>query len=95
LYRQLAHWPAVLAWLADELGPRFQAPETDAARAAFQAAARSEAADIVARLPAGTWGEAPDEATTHRVLAAIERYAVTSPEMTMFGRLVLEAMPAA
>jgi hypothetical protein len=95
LYRQLAHWPAVLAWLADELGPRFQAPETDAARAAFQAAARSAAADIVARLPAGTWGEAPDEATTQRVLAAIERYAVTSPEMTMFGRLVLEAMPAA
>jgi hypothetical protein len=91
LYRQLAHWPAVLAWLADELGPRFQAPETDAARAAFQAAAQA-AADIVERLPAGAWGAAPDEATTQRVLAAIERYAVTSPEMTMFGRLVLEAL---
>ena len=94
LYRQLAHWPAVLAWLADELGPRFRAPETDVARAAFQAAARAAAADIVARLPVGDWGAAPDEATTRRVLAAIERYAVTSPEMTMFGRLVLEAMPA-
>jgi hypothetical protein len=92
LYRQLAHWPAVLAWLADELGPRFQAPETDAARAAFQAAAQAAAADIVERLPAGAWGAAPDEATTQRVLAAIERYAVTSPEMTMFGRLVLEAL---
>ncbi len=92
LYRQLAHWPAVLAWLADELGPRFQAPETDAARAAFQAAARTAAVDIVARLPAGAAGVGPDEATTQRVLAAIARYAVTSPEMTMFGRLVLDAL---
>jgi hypothetical protein len=92
LYRQLAHWPAVLAWLADELGPRFQAPETDAARAAFQAAAQAAAADIVEQLPAGACGAAPDAATTQRVLAAIERYAVTSPEMTMFGRLVLEAL---
>ena len=92
LYRQLAHWPAVLAWLADELGPRFQASETAAARAAFQAEARTAAADIVARLPAGAWGMAPDEPTAQRVLAAIERYAETSPEMTMFGRLVLEAL---
>lgn len=92
LYRQLAHWPAVLAWMADELGPRFQAPETAAARAAFQAAARTAAVDIVARLPEGALGVGPDEATTQRVLAAIARYAVTSPEMTMFGRLVLEAL---
>jgi hypothetical protein len=27
------------------------------------------------------------------VLAAIERYAVTSPEMTMFGQLILDALP--
>lgn len=92
LYRQLAHWPAVLAWLADELGPRFRAPETAAARAAFQAAARAAAADIVTRLSAGAWGMGPDAATTQRVLAAIQRYAVTSPEMTMFGRLVLDAL---
>jgi hypothetical protein len=26
------------------------------------------------------------------VLAAIERYAVTSPEMTMFGQLILDAL---
>jgi hypothetical protein len=92
LYRQLAHWPAVLAWMADELRPRFQAPETAAARAAFRAAARTAAVDIVARLPEGALGVGPDEATTQRVLAAIARYAVTSPEMTMFGRLVLEAL---
>ena len=93
LYRQLAHWPAVLAWLADELGPRFHAPETAAARAAFQAAARAAAPDIVARLPGPPEGAPPDPATARRVLAAIERYAVTSPEMTMFGQLILDALP--
>jgi len=92
LYRQLAHWPAMLAWLADELAPRFAAPETEAARVAFQSTSRAAAADIVTRLPAPK-GTHPDEATTARVLAAIERYAVTSPEMTMFGRLILEALP--
>jgi hypothetical protein len=93
LYRQIAHWPHVLAWLADELEPRFQAPETAAARAAFQQAAREAAVDIVARLPPLADGPAPDVATTQRVLAAIERYAVTSPEMTMFGQLILDALP--
>ena len=95
LYRQVAHWPGVLAWLADELEPRFQAPETAAARAAFQEAARAAAVEIVARLPPLPDGPAPDVATTQRVLAAIERYAVTSPEMTMFGQLILDALPAA
>jgi hypothetical protein len=93
LYRQVAHWPRVLSWLADELEPRFQAPETAAARAAFQEAARAAAVDIVARLPPLPDGPATDVATTRRVLAAIERYAVTSPEMTMFGQLILDALP--
>lgn len=93
LYRQIAHWPAVLAWLVDELVPRLHAPETNAKRAEFQAAAREAAADIVARLPAPS-GTAPDADTTRRVLAAVDRYAVTSPEMTMFGRIILEALPA-
>jgi hypothetical protein len=93
LYRQVAHWPPVLAWLADELGPRFAAPETVAARASFQAAARDAARDIVARLPLLPAGEPPDSSTAQRVLAAVERYAVTSPEMTMFGQLILDALP--
>jgi|SRR5579871_4135875 len=94
LYRQLAHWPAVLAWLADELVPRLHAPETDARRSEFQTAARKAATDIVAHLPAPL-GQPPDKDTVRRVLAAVNRYAVTSPEMTMFGRIVLEALPAA
>lgn len=93
LYRQLAHWPALLAWLAEELEPRFQAPETAAARATFQGAAGAAAVDIVARLPPLPDAAPPDAATTQRVLAAIERYAMTSPEMTMFGQLILDALP--
>jgi len=92
LYRQLAHWPGVLSWLADELEPRFAAPETNAARTAFRAAAREAAPAIVARLPGLPPGPVPDAATAQRVLATIDRYAETSPEMTMFGQLILDAL---
>jgi hypothetical protein len=95
LYRQVAHWPAALAWLADELGPRFAAPGTAAMRSAFQTAARSEAPAIVARLPGLPPGEPPDAETVRRVLAAVDRYAETSPEMTAFGQLMLDALPTA
>jgi hypothetical protein len=94
LYRQIAHWPDALLWLADRLGPRFADPEVIAARAAFRAAAMAAAPGIVARLPGLPDGPAPDAATARRVLAAIDRYAETSPEMTMFGRLVIDACPA-
>jgi hypothetical protein len=93
LYRQIAHWPPVLAWLADELAPRFACRETSAARAAFQAAAREAAAGIVARLPGVPESAPPDGHTARRVLAAVERYAETSPEMTLFGKLILDALP--
>jgi hypothetical protein len=93
LYRQLAHWPGFLAWLATELGPRFAAPATAEARTAFRATAWEAAGPIVARLPGLPSGPPPDAATTQRILPALERYAGTSPEMTMFGRLILDALP--
>jgi hypothetical protein len=93
LYRQVAHWPPVLAWLACELGPRLTAPETAAARAAFQSAARDAASGIVAQMPALPAVAPPDADTTRRVLAAVGRYAETSPEMTLFGQLMLDALP--
>jgi hypothetical protein len=93
LYRQVAHWPPVLAWLADELGPRLAAPETAAARAAFQRAATDAAPGIVASLRAPPGDAPPDADTVRRVLAAVARYAETSPEMTLFGQLMLDALP--
>jgi hypothetical protein len=92
LYRQLARYPAFLAWLADALVPRLTAPETNAARAGFRAAALAAAPAIVARLPGLPAGPVPDAETTRRVLATIDRYAETSPEMTMFGQLILDAI---
>ena len=89
LYRQLAGFPGFLAWLADTLVPRLTDPETTEARAAFRAAATAAAPAIVARLP-GPALPAPDTETVRRVLATIDRYAETSPEMTMFGRLILD-----
>jgi hypothetical protein len=93
LYRQLAHWPCVLTWLADALVPRLDAPETNLGRTAFRAAAADAAPEIVARLPHRTLRHTPDKATARRVLATIDRYAMTSPEMTMFGQALLEAFP--
>lgn len=93
LYRQLAHWPALLAWLADQVVPRLAEAETRAAGAALRDAARAAAPAIVARLPGLPPEAPPDPATVARVLAAVERYAVTSPELTLIGRLLLDAMP--
>ncbi|MGA3005185.1 MAG: hypothetical protein ABSE20_26045 [Acetobacteraceae bacterium] len=92
LYRQLARFPGFLVWLADELVPRLSAPETNTARAAFRAAALAAAPAIVNRLPGLPPGPAPEPETTRRVLATIDRYAETSPEMTMFGRLILDVI---
>lgn len=92
LYRQLARFPAFLAWLADQLVPRLTAPETNAARNAFQAAARNAAREIVVRLSGLPQGPSPNAETARRVLTTIDRYAETSPEMTMFGRLILDVI---
>ena len=92
LYRQLARFPGFLNWLADVLVPRLTAPETNAARAGFRAAASREAPGIVARLPGLPSGPVPDAETIRRVLATIDRYGETSPEMTMFGRLILDVV---
>lgn len=94
LYRQLAHWPPVLAWLADELGPRFSAPETATMRATLQTAAGTIAPAIVAALPALPSHPPPGAETPQRILAAIARYAETSPEMIAFGQLILGALPS-
>lgn len=93
LYRQIAHFPPVLAWLAAELLPRMTGPETLRQGAAFRQAARDAAPAIVARLPRLADGTAPDAETRRKVLAAIERYAQTSPEMSLFGQFILDALP--
>ncbi len=93
LYRQIAHFPPVLAWLADQLAPRLGAPETLAKGAAFRQAAREAVPGIIARLPPLPEGPAPEAGTVRKILPAIERYAETSPEMTLFGNFIQDALP--
>jgi hypothetical protein len=92
LYRQLAHWPAFLGWLATELGPRFGTAETARAGADFRDAAWKEAPAIVARLPGPQAIPLTSAEFVPRILNAIEGYAKTSPEMVMFGQLILDAL---
>jgi hypothetical protein len=92
LYRQIAHWPRALAWLADTLAPLFAAPQTLAAGERFRADTRDAASEIVRRLPGVRGWAPPNAATTAQVLGAIERYAQTSPEMTLFGQLILDSL---
>ena len=88
--------PGAVTGLADDLVPRLTAAETNAACAAFRAPAMVAAPAIVARLPGlppeHASGHAPDADTARRSLATIDRYAETSPDMTMFGRSILEAI---
>ena len=93
LYRQCAHWPGLLQWLADTLAPRFAAPETLAAGEAFRAAARAAAQGIVTHLPPLAGAPPADARTLAGIGAAIDRYGQTSPELALFGRLILDALP--
>ncbi|MDE2007110.1 MAG: hypothetical protein KGI51_11125 [Rhodospirillales bacterium] len=91
LYRQLAHVPSALEWLAEMLPERLAAPEATAEGDALRAAAGAAADRVLAGLSQS--GPAPaDTALRARVLGAIARYAVTSPELILAGRAILEAV---
>lgn len=94
LYRQLAHWPGLLGWLANHVAPRLDSAGMHAGGAAMRDGAAAAAPAIVARLPGLPTGPMPDAPTAARVAAAIARYGVTSPELTMVGQLLLDALPA-
>ncbi len=96
LYLILARWPAFMAHLGGRLAPLATAPETEAARAALLAGIDAAVADLFPSLPAqadspAQWLPVPDEIPA--VLAALEMYRRTSPEMVIFGRLIKGALP--
>jgi hypothetical protein len=94
LYRFLARWPGYLAHIATELGPRFQDPATRKACDAIARRITDAAPEILSRLPPLSGGPPPpDPAQTKAILAALDHYKGTSPEMVIFGTLLRDALP--
>jgi hypothetical protein len=96
LYRMLASWPAYLAHVATVLRPRFTDPATGAACRAVLDRIDGAAPALLARLPTlPASPPAPPREQHGAVLAALERYRETSPQMVVFGALLRDALPAA
>ena len=93
-YRMVARWPGYLAHMATQLGPLFDDPATKTVCAALADRIDTAAPDIVAGLPPLPDG-APDSATGEVILAALDKYRKTSPEMVVFHTLLRDALPAA
>lgn len=95
LYRMLAYWPAYLAHVATVLRPRFADPTTAACCRALLDRIDGAVPALLARLPAlPAEPPAPPREQHGPVLAALERYRETSPQMVVFGTLIRDALPA-
>jgi len=94
LYRMLAHWPGYTSYLAERLPVLFGAAETNQARASLLQGIDAAVALMFERLPTiPPLPPAPPAADNAAVLAALDTYRGTSPEMVVFGRLLAEALP--
>jgi hypothetical protein len=94
LYRMLASWPAFFAHAATVLRPYLDDPATRAACRELLASVDAEIPAVFARLP--TLPAAPPMPPAHEfadVLAALDTYRKTSPEMVVFGRMLGDALP--
>ncbi|MDE0942889.1 MAG: hypothetical protein OSB58_10710 [Alphaproteobacteria bacterium] len=93
LYRILAAWPHYLRYLGDTLTPLFEAPETNAARAELLSGIDSAVEAVFDELPMMSGQEMPRAADFPAILAALDTYRRTSPEMVIFGRMIAAALP--
>lgn len=91
LYRQLAHWPAYLAHAATQIAPLFEDPAITAAADGLRASIAARASKLLQDLPEPP--PAPTDAPVEHILASIEAYQITSPQMVFFGKLLREALP--
>jgi hypothetical protein len=94
LYRMLASWPAFLAHVATVLRPHLDDAATRAAGQRLLAAVDAEIPQVFATLPSLPARPAMPPATQFAdVLAALDTYRKTSPEMIVFGRMLGDALP--
>jgi hypothetical protein len=94
LYRMLASWPAFLAHVATVLRPHLDDAATRAAGQQLLAAVDALIPRVFATLPSLPASPAiPPAAEFTEVLAALDTYRKTSPEMVVFGRMLGDALP--
>lgn len=95
-YRCFAHWPGYLAYAATQLGPLFGDPAARVERSRIAGRIVDTAPYILRRLPpVPSDPPRPDAAQSAAILDAIARFKGASPEMIVFGTLLLDALPAA
>ena len=94
LYRMLATWPAFLAHVATVLKPHLDDAATRAACQRLLAAIDAEIPAVFAALPSPPATPAAPAAGFGDVLSALDTYRKTSPEMVVFGRMLVDALPA-
>ena len=92
LYRMLAWWPAFLAHLATVLPPQLEEAATRAACRRLLEAVDAEVPAVFDALPTPPATPPPGEFAD--VLAALDTYRETSPEMVASGRMIGDALPA-
>ncbi|MBT7760674.1 MAG: hypothetical protein HN732_25305 [Rhodospirillaceae bacterium] len=92
LYRILAKWPALLSHLGETLPAIAAARETDVARSALLQGIDSAVAQIFPQLPALKEPASPSHDDHTDVLAALNTYRRTSPEMVIFGQVIGNAI---
>jgi hypothetical protein len=94
LYRMLASWPAFLAHVATVLRPHLDDAGTRAAGQRLLAAVDAEVPRVFAALPSPpATPPMPPVVEFAEVLAALDTYRKTSPEMVVFGRMLGDALP--
>ena len=94
LYRMLATWPGLLAHVATVLRPLMDDGATRQACQRLLAAVDAEIGPVFALLPPlPAAPPRPPAAEVPAVLAALDTYRKTSPEMVVFGRMLGDALP--
>ena len=94
LYRILARWPQIIDYLGTALPYLEVAPETEAARLALLAGIDAAVEEIFAQLPALSSPEMPAPHFREEILATLETYRRTSPEMVIYGKVISVVMKA-
>jgi hypothetical protein len=94
LYRMLASWPGFLAHVATVLRPLLDDGGTRAACQRLLAGVDAEIPAVFTALPPLPAAPAmPPARDVPAVLAALDTYRKTSPEMVVFGRMLGDALP--